>query len=185
MLYPAAKMQVEGCPATYLSLQQLQDLAASVGFPDPALAAAVAMAESSGNTGVEGDVTLGVSVGLWQINLAAHPQYADNPQALCDPIANAQAAYSISSGGKNWTPWSAYNHGLYKKWYQQPIVPTPSPAPAPASLSTMVSRFTPAQAIVISAGLVGAAALAAYAIIPEVEREWPRLAMETRRRRRR
>ena len=79
-----------------MDLTQLRELAASVGFPDPDLAAAIAKAESGGNPNAIGDLTLGRSVGLWQINLAAHPNYDE--ASLLDPTTNAQAAFSISAG---------------------------------------------------------------------------------------
>lgn len=102
-----------------LTLAQLQQLAASVGFPDPALAAAVAMAESGGNPTIVGDTGPGVngpSYGLWQIDVYYHPSYTQ--AQLDDPTTNARAALAISSNGTNWTPWSTYNSGAYKKWYQ-------------------------------------------------------------------
>lgn len=104
-----------------MDLAQLQALAASVGFPDPNLAAAVAMAESGGNPNAVGDLNLGRSIGLWQINLAAHPNYDE--AGLLDPTTNAQAAFEISRGGTTWTPWTTYRTGAYLRYY------TPSTAP--------------------------------------------------------
>lgn len=98
-----------------MNIAQLQALAASVGFPDPSLAAAVAMAESGGNPNAMGDAQFGGSVGLWQINLPSHPNY--DPARLTDPVYNAQAAYAISSGGTNWQPWTTYRTGAYQQYY--------------------------------------------------------------------
>jgi lysozyme-like protein len=105
-----------------VNLAQLRSLAASTGFPDPDLAAAVAMAESKGNPSATAIVTDPApgngperSFGLWQINTLAHPSY--NEEALLDANYNAQAAFAISQGGTNWTPWSTYTHGLYLKFY--------------------------------------------------------------------
>lgn len=110
------------------SIAQLVQLASSVGFPDPATAAAVAMAESGGDSNALGDtqITPGGSVGLWQVNLAAHPQY--DAGELYDPTTNAQAALSISSGGTNWRPWSTYTSGAYLHYLPaaQAVVPTPT-----------------------------------------------------------
>ena len=92
-----------------LSIAQLVALAQGHGFPDPATAAAVAMAESGGNTDAVGDMTITPpygSVGLWQINLAAHPQY--DVQSLHNADYNASAAFAVSSGGTNWQPWSTF-----------------------------------------------------------------------------
>jgi len=123
-----------------MNLAQLQALAASVGFPDAALAAAVAMAESGGNPNAVGDLSLGRSIGLWQINLAAHPQYDE--AGLMDPTTNADAAYTISQAGQNWNPWTTYRTGAYLKYY------TPSAASAP--------RRTNTRALWISTGILAA-----------------------------
>lgn len=96
-----------------MTLAQLRALAASIGFLDPDLAAAVAMAESGGNAGAVGDE--GTSFGLWQIHTPAHPEYDAN--LLLEADYNARAAYAISSGGTVWQPWSTYNSGAYLKFY--------------------------------------------------------------------
>jgi soluble lytic murein transglycosylase-like protein len=97
-----------------LKITDLQALAASVGFPDPSLAAAVAMAESGGNPAAVGDPQYGGSYGLWQVNAPAHPNY--NTTDLLDPTYNAQAAFAISSSGTNWNPWTTYRTGAYEKY---------------------------------------------------------------------
>jgi Lysozyme like domain len=118
-----------------VTLTQLQQLAAQVGFPNPALAAAVAEAESGGNPSATDIVTNPApgngperSFGLWQINTLAHPSY--NETSLLDPTYNAQAAFTISSGGTNWNPWSTYTKGLYKQYYSPGLVGSPVQAPA-------------------------------------------------------
>jgi len=108
-----------------LSVRQLIALAQRHGFPDPKLAAAVAMAESGGDTAALNDTSAqavfppGVgperSVGLWQVNVLAHPQYQVTD--LVDPDANAAAAFEISRGGSVWTPWSTYVSGAYRPYY--------------------------------------------------------------------
>lgn len=101
-----------------MNIRQLQQLAWSVGFPSTsvATAAAVAFAESGGNPGAVGDtsITPGGSVGLWQINLASHPQYTR--QFLLDPVNNAKAALAVSQGGSNWNPWTTYRTGVYRRY---------------------------------------------------------------------
>jgi hypothetical protein len=113
------------------TLAQLQALAVSVGFPDPALAAAVAMAESGGDPCANGDPHnssscsndySSTSFGLWQIHVTAHPQY-NSSQLKNDVNYNAQAALAISSKGANWNPWSTYTSGAYKKYYTGPSAP--------------------------------------------------------------
>jgi hypothetical protein len=96
-----------------MTLDALRALAASVGFPNPALAAAVAMAESGGDPNAVGDD--GTSLGLWQIHLPAHPEFAS--ENLFDPVTNARAALAISHGGATWQPWSTFNSGAYLRWY--------------------------------------------------------------------
>jgi len=64
------------------------------------LAAAVAMAESSGDHNA---ISSSGDYGLWQINAAAHPQY--NRGQLLEPHYNAMAAVAISENGTNWRPW--------------------------------------------------------------------------------
>ena len=130
-----------------LSLAQMQSLAASVGFPDPNLAAAIAEAESGGNTNAHGDTTLGSgagSWGLWQIYVDSHPGV--DVARLVDPNYNARIAYSTwLNAGKSFRPWSTYNQGLYLRWYMPP-------APPPSS-------FPLSHVALIGAGLASAALL--------------------------
>lgn len=51
------------------------------------------------------------SIGLWQINQLAHKGKYGSDAALTDPDTNARAAWKISGGGKNFSPWST-NAGL-------------------------------------------------------------------------
>jgi hypothetical protein len=95
-----------------LTAQQIAGYAANAGFtgPDLQVAVAVALAESGGNPSVTGDlsITPGGSVGLWQINLKAHPEYT--AAQLMDPQTNANAAYAIyAAAGNQFTPWTTYN----------------------------------------------------------------------------
>lgn len=87
------------------------------GF-DLGVAVAIAYAESSGNPAAIGDVDLGVSVGLWQINLAAHPEYSQDE--LLDPQTNANAAFAVySAAGNSFSPWTTFNTGAYNQYSQQ------------------------------------------------------------------
>ncbi len=95
-----------------LSLAELRTLATTVGFPDPNTAAAVAMAESGGDPGAVGDN--GSSFGLWQIHTPAHPEYT--AASLMTPGFNAVAAKAISKNGVDWSPWSTFKSGAYKKY---------------------------------------------------------------------
>ena len=53
------------------------------------------------------------SYGLWQIYLAAHPEFAgDN---LYDPQTNANDAYEIyQRAGNSFSPWSTFKSGAYR-----------------------------------------------------------------------
>jgi hypothetical protein len=54
------------------------------------------------------------SAGPFQINLKAHP-YVSEAQAR-DPVTAAKIAYDLSGGGKNFTPWTTYTSGKYKRF---------------------------------------------------------------------
>jgi Lysozyme like domain len=121
-----AKQKALVSGASRLTLAGLRQLASSVGFPDSSLdiAAAVAMAESAGKPDAVGDVTLGRSIGLWQVNLPAHPEYSE--AELYDPTVNARAAYAISRGGTWWHPWSTYTTSDPKISYKRFMPATPT-----------------------------------------------------------
>lgn len=104
-------------PQQRMTLDDLQSLATSVGFPDPDLAAAIAMAESGGDPRIVGDLQSGGSVGLWQINVPAHPEL--DASRLKEPAYNAKAALAISKNGTNWNAWTVYRNGAYKKFYRK------------------------------------------------------------------
>lgn len=95
-------------PSEILALAQI------VGFPDPKLAAAVAMAESGGWTGATNITSREHSVGLWQINTKVHPY---TPEQMADPMQNAIAALNLFKA-KGWKPWGAYTNGSYKRHQQ-------------------------------------------------------------------
>src|SRR6266478_8296023 len=100
-----------------LTPKQVAQVASSAGFQDDDLltAIAIAFAESSGDPKVVGDlgITAGGSVGLWQINLHFHPEFAG--QDLTDPQTNANAAFSIyQAAGDSFSPWSTYKNGAYQ-----------------------------------------------------------------------
>lgn len=114
MLSPRAKGATWPPGPARLSLDALRRLAGATGFPDPNLAAAVAMAESSGDPNAKNVSAIEASYGLWQINVRAHPKY--KPERLVDPAYNARAAFEVSTWGTDWGPWSAYTSGAYKAY---------------------------------------------------------------------
>jgi hypothetical protein len=90
-------------------------VAQTAGFSgsDLEIAIAIAFAESSGNPYAIGDLELGISVGLWQVNLKAHPEFQG--VNLMDPQTNANAAYSIYvAAGMSFAPWSTFKNGAYR-----------------------------------------------------------------------
>jgi hypothetical protein len=101
-----------------MSVAELRTLAASVGFPDPVLAAAVAMAESGGHPLAVGDNS--TSFGLWQIHVPSHPEF--DAVHLGDAHYNAVAAFAISRQGTDWSPWTTYRTGAYKQFVGDAIV---------------------------------------------------------------
>lgn len=100
------------------------------------VAVAIAMAESGGDTNALNASSIEYSVGLWQINLKAHPQYSLSQ--MQDPYQNAQAMAAISSGGKNWNPWSTYTNGSYLNFMKGNVNPI-----SPGGISTTTTGYTP------------------------------------------
>jgi hypothetical protein len=99
----------------HFSPLQIARAASANGFTGDGLvvSVAVALAESSGWTrAVLVDSDCSRDRGLWQINSFWHSEVSDT-QAF-DPDGAAQAAYRISSGGADWTPWTTYDTGAYQ-----------------------------------------------------------------------
>ncbi|KAB2809301.1 hypothetical protein F9L07_19875 [Pimelobacter simplex] len=109
-----------------LSMRKVAQLATGAGVSRPMLATAVAvaMAESSLNTAAVGDVALvdrtwGPSIGLWQIRSLKAETGTGRPRdanRLKNAEFNARAMFSISASGTNWSPWSTYKDGSYRKY---------------------------------------------------------------------
>lgn len=75
------------------------------------LAAAIALAESGGDSQAENHNTDGsIDRGLWQIN-SVH-----GVLSTFSIPGNTLAAISISSDGSNWAPWTTYKTGAYKQF---------------------------------------------------------------------
>jgi LysM repeat protein len=90
-----------------LSCDGLEDLWEEAGgsSADAVMAAAIAMAESSGRqfaTGPFGER------GYWQIN----PDHGS--LSTYDPLGNATAAVIISGNGTDWHPWTTFTSGAYR-----------------------------------------------------------------------
>ena len=174
-----------------LSIAQLRDLAASVGFPDPSLMAAIAMAESGGNTTAVND-TRGLtddqirarfglspgtpvaqewSVGLWQINALTGDV---DPARLTDPTYNAQVAFARSAGGTNLNPWwLTVSRGTYRQY-----LPSGYGAPPPVAQPTLTppvpSRNRSGLLVALGAvALAGTAGYVAFAGRRSRRDQWP------------
>jgi cell wall-associated NlpC family hydrolase len=107
-------------------LSLVQTLQAA-GFSGDALrtAWAVAMAESGGRAIAHNPnaSTGDNSYGLFQINMlgdlgpARLRQFGlSQNEELLDPSTNARVAFRMSGGGRDWSPWSAFKNGAYKKY---------------------------------------------------------------------
>jgi cell wall-associated NlpC family hydrolase len=70
---------------------------------------AIALAESGGRTDANLVNDLEDSKGLWQINSKVHPQFAG--WNLNDPEQNARAAFQLSHGGDDISPWTTTHTG--------------------------------------------------------------------------
>jgi len=128
-----------------LSAGQIAQYAAAAGFSgaDLVTAVAIALAESNGGNpnaynkepqDVPGnfgrsspDDGLG-SYGLWQIYLAAHPEFAG--ENLLDPQTNANAAYAIYAVAGGFHPWSTFGSGEYGM-YETPAMLAQVQPPGP------------------------------------------------------
>jgi Lysozyme like domain len=111
-LHPSQRGHMDDLPGHQWTKQALMSLAARHGFPDPLLAAAIALAESGGVPGALGDNR--ESVGLWQIHMPSWPQF--NYDDMRDPEKNAAAAMVISKQGTDWRPWSTFRNGTYRRF---------------------------------------------------------------------
>lgn len=104
---------VKDLPGQQLTRQAVLDVATRAGFPDPKLAAAIAMAESGGVPNALNRTSREYSVGLWQINTLVHRQFT--PDDMRDTRKNALAALLISKGGSDWRPWKMFTNGKYRQ----------------------------------------------------------------------
>ena len=121
---------------TKLTQEQLYDLLHLTGFRGQSLkiAWAVAMKESRGNPlSHNGNARTGDnSYGIFQINVygplkARISQYElSSAKDLYDPVTNAQIAFKMSAGGKNWTAWRAGKNQRYSGVVQYWLKAVPS-----------------------------------------------------------
>jgi hypothetical protein len=121
------------------------------------IAAAVGMAESSGNPKAH-NTNAGTgdnSYGLWQINMLGKlaPERLvlfgiKSNDELFDPQTNARAMRILSANGADFSPWSAFKSGAYKEHLNVPVTDqTDDPL-----WKDILKAISPAYAIGSSAG---------------------------------
>ena len=145
---------------TVLNANEIAYYAKQAGFPagEVALATAIAMAESGGNTRAHNTRPPDDSYGLWQINMYGSLAVARRVafgiatnDALFDPATNARAAKMIRQG-QGWSAWSVYTSGAYKKHLeaaqQAANSPTaPSGVDTPDPFSNPIDKLNPVNQI--------------------------------------
>jgi hypothetical protein len=114
---------VPGAASGDFTLVQMASLALSAGCSasQAPIAGAIGAAESGGDPGAQGDISLmdatwDWSEGLWQIRGLRSERGSGGLRdslANADPEHDARAMMAISSGCTDWTPWSTYNSGAY------------------------------------------------------------------------
>lgn len=148
-----------------LSFSQIEGYWVAAGGPSAVapLAAAIALAESGGNPAAHnGNSGTGDdSWGLWQINMigslgpARRSQFGLSSNAqLADPGTNARAAVAISQGGKNFTPWTTYTSGAYRRFYPTGTPPAPDSSVGGAGGNTESDKPQPGV-VHVGSGIIG------------------------------
>ena len=101
-----------------LTQDQLSADAQQAGFTGNSLLdiIAIAMAESGGNTLASNTAgnSAGIDRGVLQINSFYHPEVSSS--CAYDPICAFDSAFNISRGGSDFTPWSSFDNGSFKKF---------------------------------------------------------------------
>ena len=123
-------------------------LAAGFDAVSAVRATAIALAESGGRSDARGDLglqtsTWGPSVGLMQVrSLKAETGRgtARDVTRLDDPVQNMLAAYEISHGGRDWTPWSTYKNGRWQRFLATAQKAAASSPGAPATGGVTVQQ---------------------------------------------
>lgn len=91
----------------------------------------------------------GPSVGLWQIRTLKAETGTGRSRdinILKDPVQNARSMFDISSGGRDWSPWTTYNGENYRKHLPY--------ATAAAGGSTTTTAPTPSPTYPVNSGRV-------------------------------
>lgn len=113
---PGSGGNIPGLGSQTITPAQVAAVANLAGFRGDALTTAVAVSfaeDGSHDTrAVNHNADGSWDTGLWQINSVHWGQFPQRD--LADAQKNAHAAYVISSGGHNWTPWTTYKNGEYR-----------------------------------------------------------------------
>ena len=147
--------------AASLSHAQLEALWTANGGPAASsdVAAAVAQAESGGDPSKINNTAYATrpgyhapsagaqpeySVGLWQINLVAHPGYTE--ASMLTPAGNAAAAVAISASGTSFAAWTTYVDGAYLPFLaaagpSPPAGPTGPTGPTSTATGNSIAGF--------------------------------------------
>lgn len=107
VLHPSEVQHANDLPGKGLTRKQVRWYVDHMAFAQPDVAVAICMAESGGvPNALTHEPNGALSVGLWQINTRAWPQWTR--EELADPKRNAEAAFAISKGGTDWRAWSTW-----------------------------------------------------------------------------
>jgi len=121
---PAYVPPVPAGPGVVYTRAQMEQALQAAGVPEPAAhtGAAIGMAESGGRSDAvhlcppRCDPGQGPerSYGPWQLNLIAHPRVT---VACAEALGcAAQQTAAISGHGSNWTPWTTFTSGAWRKY---------------------------------------------------------------------
>lgn len=138
---------------TTYSYAQLEQLWIQNGGPAAVapVAAAIALAESSGNSNAENQNDNGgkqTSWGLWQISNGTHSQPVAN---ILDPNVNAaQAVAKYQDAGNSFTPWGTYNSGAYLSDVSNGTPPSSTGVPASTVTTAAVTVGAPVPGCMIA-----------------------------------
>lgn len=98
--------------------KQLEGFATQAGFngQQAYIITAIALAESGGNDQAKNCNNPGGTCdrGVVQINNYYHKEVSDS--CAYDPLCAFQAAYKISGKGQDFSPWTTFQNGAYKKY---------------------------------------------------------------------
>ena len=145
-------------------MADLRSILQKAGFSGSSLdtAYAIAMAESGGNARAHnGNAGTGDnSYGLFQINMLGgmgperrRAYGLSSNEDLFDAERNAKIAYQMSKGGTDWSPWSTYKRGDYRKYLGQSGASVSGADGQGSGTDFLTQEAPPQKADIISSGL--------------------------------